>query len=236
MAIALSSATSLARKAAIVRAPQHPASGLRRGRRYYRGIKLLTLLLCALPFPALAGLPEVIAAARGQVGVTTVYDPSYVGLAFPAGDVAPDRGVCTDVVIRALRAGAGIDLQLAVNRDMKAHFAQYPKIWGAKTTDRNIDHRRVPNLQTLLVRMGAELPISSNAADFSAGDIVSFMLPGNLPHIAIVSDRRGADAPMILHNIGRGAEEEDSLFEYPITGHYRLSAAALSRLRPLGTP
>ncbi len=199
-------------------------------------MKYLALILCALPFTATAGLPEMIAAARDQVGVTTIYDPTYISLTFPGGDVAAERGVCTDVIIRALRQGEGIDLQLAVNRDMKAHFAQYPKNWSAKTTDRNIDHRRVPNLQTLLARMGAALPTSTAAAEFHAGDIVSYMLPGNLPHIAIVSDRMGADAPMILHNIGRGAQEEDSLFEYPITGHYRLSPAALRKLQSLSAP
>ena len=178
----------------------------------------------------------LIAAARDQVGVTRIYDPSYVGLGFPGGDVDRARGVCTDVLIRALRDGWGIDLQLAVNRDMKANFAAYPKLWGLTTTDRNIDHRRVPNLQTLLKRAGAELVATSDPGSYLQGDIVSWMLPGNLPHIGIVSDARSADGqrPLILHNIGAGAREEDMLFGYEITGHYRIGPAAMEHLRRLG--
>lgn len=179
----------------------------------------------------LAATPEaqaLIRAAEGQVGITTTYDPAYVALAFPGGDVAADRGVCTDVVIRALRVAYGIDLQAAVNRDMKADFAAYPKNWGLKTTDRNIDHRRVPNLQTFLTRMGAEV-----TGDFEPGDIVASMLPGNLPHILIVTDRLGAKDPMIVHNIGAGTRVEDRLFEFPHTGHYRLSPQVLARIRAM---
>lgn len=177
----------------------------------------------------LAATPEakaLIRAAEGQVGVVTTYDPAYVALEFPGGDVAPDRGVCTDVLIRALRVAHGIDLQAAVNRDMKANFAKYPANWGLKTTDRNIDHRRVPNLQTFLARMGAEV-----TDDFLPGDIVTSLLPGNLPHILIVTGRRGAQDPMIVHNIGAGTRVEDRLFEFPHTGHYRLSPAVLARIR-----
>lgn len=177
----------------------------------------------------LAAPPEALAlirAAEGQVGVTTIYDPAYVTLSFPGGDVAPDRGVCTDVVIRALRVAYGIDLQAAVNRDMKANFARYPANWGLKTTDRNIDHRRVPNLRTFLARMGAEV-----TGDFQPGDIVTTLLPGNLPHILIVTDRMGATAPMIVHNIGAGTQVEDRLFEHPHTGHYRLTPEVLARIR-----
>ena len=195
------------------------------------------LLLFALATPAFAqDAQTLITASRAQVGVTTNYDPAYTALEFPGGDVDRSRGVCTDVIIRALREAWGIDLQLAVNRDMKAHFSAYPKNWGLKTTDRYIDHRRVPNLQTLLARMGAERDISSDPAAFLPGDIVTYLLPGNLPHIAIVSDRMGTSAPMILHNIGRGAQEEDSLFEYPITGHYRLTPDAIAKLRALTAP
>ena len=182
------------------------------------------------------GAAGLVVAARQQVGQTVIYDPSYQGLAFPGGDVDRARGVCTDVLIRALRDGWGIDLQLAVNRDMKANFAAYPKLWGLRTTDRNIDHRRVPNLQTLLVRAGAELPATSDPGSYLQGDIVSWMLPGNLPHIGIVSDARSADGlrPLILHNIGAGAREEDMLFGYEITGHYRIGPAAMEHLRRLG--
>lgn len=179
----------------------------------------------------LSASPEALAlirAAEGQVGVTTLYDPAYVALEFPGGDVAPDRGVCTDVVIRALRAAHGIDLQLALNRDMKANFARYPRTWGLKTTDRNIDHRRVPNLHTFLARMGAEV-----SDDILPGDIVTSLLPGNLPHIMIVTDRMGATDPMIVHNIGAGTRVEDRLFDHPHTGHFRLTPEVLARIRAI---
>ena len=173
----------------------------------------------------------LVTAARAQVGITTLYDPSYMTLSFPNGDVAADRGVCTDVVIRALRSGWGIDLQLAVNRDMKSHFGAYPAFWDLRSTDRNIDHRRVPNLQTLFTRIGASLPDTDEP--YAPGDIVSFLLPGNLTHIGIVSDRLAGTTPMILHNIGAGTAEDDILFAYPITGHYRLTPDTAARLRAL---
>ena len=197
--------------------------------------RLFAFCLIALPSLAAAD-PTLIAAARGQVGVTVIYDPSYQSLAFPGGDVATVRGVCTDVLIRALRDAWGVDLQLATNRDMKAAFSAYPKAWGLKTTDRNIDHRRVPNLQTLLTRVGASLPVTSHPANFQPGDIVSWMLPGNLPHIGILSDKMADTHPLVLHNIGAGAREEDRLFDFPITGHYRLSDPARQRLKALSTP
>jgi uncharacterized protein len=195
---------------------------------------ILILLLLATPVTA-AEPSRLTAAAREQVGVTTIYDPAYVGLQFPGGDLPRDRGVCTDVVIRALRDGWGVDLQLAVNRDMKADFAAYPPLWGLSTTDRNIDHRRVPNLQTLLARVGAEVPLTEEPTPYLPGDIVTWTLPGNLAHIGIVSDRRTAEGtPLILHNIGAGAREEDILFAYQITGHYRIGADSAERLRQLG--
>lgn len=199
-------------------------------------MRSLIMILSLLAGPALAGAePSRLAqAARDQVGITVIYDPAYVRLAFPGGDIARDRGVCTDVVIRALRDAWGIDLQLAVNRDMKASFGAYPKLWGLTKTDRNIDHRRVPNLQTLFARIGAELPRSDGPTPYLPGDIVTWMLPGNLPHIGIVSDRRTADGtPLILHNIGRGAQEEDILFAFPMTGHYRIGADQAVRLTAL---
>lgn len=195
----------------------------------------LILSLC-IASPALAGSEpsRLTAAAREQIGVTTVYDPTYVQLEFPGGDLPRDRGVCTDVVIRALRDGWGIDLQLAVNRDMKADFAAYPALWGLTKTDRNIDHRRVPNLQTLFARIGAEVPLEEGPKPYLPGDIVTWTLPGNLAHIGIVSDKLGTDGtPLILHNIGRGAQEEDILFAYPITGHYRIGQAQADRLKAL---
>lgn len=198
-----------------------------------RVLLVLAALTCALPLRA----DPLVAAARGQVGVTVIYDPAYVRLDFPGGDVDRARGVCTDVVIRAFRDAHGIDLQLAVNRDMRAAFAAYPRTWGLRAPDHNIDHRRVGNLAMLLARSGARLAPSSDPAAFRAGDIVTMLLPGNLPHVAVVSDRMGASgAPMILHNIGAGAQEEDRLFAFPHTGHFRTGAQALSRLAALARP
>ena len=154
------------------------------------------------------------------------YDGAYVRLDYPGGDVAPDRGVCTDVIIRAYRA-LGVDLQVLVHEDMRAHFDRYPsrRLWGLTRADSNIDHRRVPNLQTFFSRQGESLTVSQNPADYRAGDIVTWMLPGNLPHIGIVSDRVSATTghPLIVHNIGAGPVLEDRLFAYPLTGHYRFS-------------
>ncbi|MFZ5638170.1 MAG: DUF1287 domain-containing protein [Pseudomonadota bacterium] len=165
--------------------------------------------------------PPLVAAARSQIGVTVVYDPAYVVLPYPGGDVPKDRGVCTDVVIRALRT-QGLDLQHVVHEDMRGNFAKYPQKWGLRGPDRNIDHRRVPNLQTYFARNGWSLTPSREAADYRAGDLVTWMLPGNLPHIGIVSDRRSySGTPLILHNIGNGTREDDILFAYAITGHYR---------------
>lgn len=197
---------------------------------------LVLLLSLSLAAPAFAGSEpsRLTEAARDQVGVTTTYDPAYVPLEFPGGDLPRERGVCTDVVIRALRDGWGIDLQLAVNRDMKAEFSAYPSLWGLSSTDRNIDHRRVPNLQTLFARIGAALPMDEDPTPYLPGDIVTWTLPGNLAHIGIVSDQRSADGtPLILHNIGRGAQEEDILFAYPMTGHYRIGKAEADRLKAL---
>lgn len=166
--------------------------------------------------------PVLIAAARKQIGVTVRYDPTYVVLPYPGGDVPQDRGVCTDVVIRALRAKE-VDLQQRVHEDMLAHFDVYPKKWGLRAPDANIDHRRVPNLQVWFDRQGWSVPVSDRESDYRAGDIVTWTLPGNLDHIGIVGDRRSpfTHAPLILHNIGHGTREDDILFAYPITGHYR---------------
>lgn len=164
---------------------------------------------------------QLIEDARAQIGVTISYDPAYRRLAFPMGDVDPSTGVCTDVVIRAYRQ-QGLDLQALVHQDMKKDFDSYPKRWGLKTPDRNIDHRRVPNLQTFFSRHGTTLPVSRLPDAYRPGDIVTWMLPGNLPHIGIVSSRKTArGVPLIIHNIGRGTQEEDILFAYPVTGHYR---------------
>ncbi|MGH8081055.1 MAG: DUF1287 domain-containing protein [Lysobacter sp.] len=184
--------------------------------------------------PTSAPSPPLVAAARAQIGVTRRYDPAYVQLAYPGGDVASDRGVCTDVVIRALRT-QGIDLQQAVHEDMQANFASYPAIWRASSTDRNIDHRRVPNLRRWFERQHWSLPVSDRAADYRPGDVVTWELRSGVPHIGIVSDRKSWDRarPLMLHNIAIGTQEDDVLFDYPITGHYRpvLKAARVSASR-----
>lgn len=150
------------------------------------------------------------------------YDPSYFSIDYPNGDVPSDKGVCTDVVIRAYRK-IGIDLQKEVHEDMKANFSFYPKIWGLITTDKNIDHRRVPNLMTFFKRKGAEKPISEKATDYKLGDIVCWNLGGAITHIGIVVDKKSRDGKrnLIVHNIGGGQVLEDCLFKFKIIGHYR---------------
>ncbi|MGH8045881.1 MAG: DUF1287 domain-containing protein [Chthoniobacterales bacterium] len=190
-------------------------------------------LLCGLSAAALAqeATPQarLVNAARKQVGVTVTYDPEYVVLAYPNGDVPQDRGVCSDVVIRALRASLDIDLQKLVHEDMKAHFSIYPRNWGLSSTDKNIDHRRVPNLQTWFKRHGQSFEATNAPADYLPGDIVTCLVAGNLPHVMIVSDlTNGNGVPLVIHNIGHGAQEEDRLFEFPLTGHYRLDFAKLT--------
>lgn len=162
---------------------------------------------------------RLVVAARGQVGVTVGYDGSYRRLSYPNGDVPMATGVCTDVVIRAMR-GIGVDLQREVHEDRKRHPERYVK--RASRIDRNIDHRRVPNLRVWFASHAEALSPSADATDFKPGDIVSWKLPGGLDHIGIVSDRRVAARPLILHNISRGTQEEDVLFAWTMTGHYRL--------------
>lgn len=189
---------------------------------------LITTASTALADPA----ARVVAAARMQIGTTVRYDSSYQRLNYPNGDVPPDRGVCTDVLIRALRSAHGLDLQRLVHEDMSRHFNHYPQIWSLKRPDRNIDHRRVPNLQTFFKRQGWELPVTNHAADYQPGDIVTSRLPPQLPHIMIVSDRTSpAGHPLVIHNIGAGTQEEDALFVYPITGHYRMNLSTNSQAR-----
>ncbi len=181
------------------------------------------LLLLALPTvgPEAASPEErLVAAASAQIGVTRLYDPSYRRIAFPGGDIPIDRGVCSDVIIRAYRA-LGIDLQRLVHDDMRQHFAEYPHLWGLSGPDPNIDHRRVPNLAAYFARHGAGLAISVAARDYHPGDIVTWRLPGGEAHIGIVTDRRSDGRPWIVHNIGAGVQLEDMLFAFTITGHYR---------------
>ena len=176
--------------------------------------------------PAQAPNVVLVEAARARTTLHETYDGSYRSIAYPMGDVPNDRGVCTDLIVRAYRA-LGIDLQVLVHEDMREHFELYPKLWGLRKPDRNIDHRRVPNLQRFLERAGASKRVTNVPEDYAAGDVVTWMLPGNLPHIGIVSDKKMSDGrrPRIIHNIGTGPVEDDILFAYPITGHYRLLAA-----------
>lgn len=152
------------------------------------------------------------------------YDPSYYSIDYPGGDVPVDKGVCTDVIVRAYRK-LGIDLQKEVHEDMKANFQKYPKNWGLSTTDTNIDHRRVPNLMVFFKRKGAELPVSSDPEDYNIGDIVCWDLGNGITHIGIVVDRRSRDGRrnMLVHNIGAGQVLEDMLFDFRIIGHYRFT-------------
>ncbi|GGC06374.1 DUF1287 domain-containing protein [Pseudoduganella buxea] len=188
---------------------------------------LLRLLLAGvISLPALAAAPpDLVSAARGQIGVTLHYDGSYQRIAYPNGDVPRDRGVCTDVVIRAYRA-VGVDLQQRVHDDMRRAWKAYPATWGMKGPDRNIDHRRVPNLATFFRRHGTSLEPSAQLRDYRAGDIVTWRLPQGLPHIGIVAEARSPQGtPLVIHNIGAGTQQEDVLFAFPITGHYRYPAA-----------
>ena len=180
---------------------------------------LISLLLISGTAFADAAL---VSAAQDRLKHKVTYNGAYMKLDYPGGDVPANIGVCTDVIIRSYRAAYGFDFQKAVHEDMKASFSAYPKIWGLRRPDKNIDHRRVPNLETFLRRQGASLTLGTKAVDFKAGDIVSWRLPGNLPHIGIVSDRKAPDGtPLIIHNIGAGPQEEDMLFTYKINGHFR---------------
>ncbi len=167
-------------------------------------------------------LRKMVEAAIDQTGYTFSYDPSYVKLDYPGGDVPLDRGVCSDVVIRAFRK-AGVDLQKEVHEDMARDFASYPNRWGLSHPDPNIDHRRVANLMTYFKRKGKALAITDEARDYRPGDVVAWNLGNGLLHIGIVTNVPGAGDGRykIVHNIGAGARVEDELFSWQIIGHYR---------------
>jgi uncharacterized protein YijF (DUF1287 family) len=150
------------------------------------------------------------------------YDPGYFKIIYPNGDIPAGKGVCTDVIIRTYRK-LGIDLQKEVHEDMMANFGKYPKIWGLTHTDKNIDHRRVPNLMTFFSRHGYIKPISQNALDYLPGDIVCWDLGGGVTHIGMVVNRKSSDGQrfLIVHNIGAGQVLADCLFQFKIIGHYR---------------
>ena len=180
---------------------------------------LLAIPLAPSVLPTPKPWPEqLIEAARAQIGVTVSYDPAYRGLDYPMGDVPRSTGVCTDVVIRAYRDAFGLDLQKLVHEDMRAAFNAFPDIWGLTGTDRNIDHRRVLNLETFLTRADA----ARDDLGWQPGDLMTCRVPGNLPHIAIVSDRRHVSGRfLVIHNIGRGTQEEDLLGTYAAERRFR---------------
>lgn len=183
-------------------------------------------LAVALGTTARADTPvaRLIAHAKPQTKARVSYDPAYTKIPYPMGDVAADKGVCTDVIIRAYRH-IGIDLQKFVHEDMRTRFADYPPIWGLKRPDSNIDHRRVPNLEVFFNRFATRLKTTQNPEDYASGDVVTYRLNGsNLPHIALVSDELAFSSGkryQIIHNIGAGPKQEDQLFAHDILGHYR---------------
>jgi len=191
---------------------------------------LVVCLLAASPVLAEPNSAEfsrqLVEAAMERTTHTVTYDGSYRSIDYPNGDVPKNIGVCTDLIVRAYRA-VGVDLQVEVHEEMSAHFDAFPKHWGLSRPDPNIDHRRVPNLQTLLARKGASLAVSRVASDYKAGDLVTWLLPGGLPHIGLVTDRmsENGERPLIVHNVGSGPQLEDVLFAYTITGQYRYVVA-----------
>ena len=199
-----------------------------------RGKVFLAVLLVMMVSPVAAD-PGIclVEAARKQIGVTVHYDSGYRRIPYPDGDVPPERGVCTDVVVRAYRL-LGIDLQVQVHEDMGRAWRAYPKICGLTRRDSSIDHRRVPNLAAFFSRNGESRSIATDPRTYAPGDLVTWRLPSGVPHIGIVSDRRTrSGVPLVIHNIGRGTVEEDTLFAFTITGHYRYAPATL---RPCSRP
>lgn len=189
-------------------------------------MKKLSLLLSFFIFDVSASSFEldIVAAAHERTHSHVRYDGAYVKLNYPMGDVPSDTGVCTDVIIRAYRA-IGTDFQQLIHEDMVSNFSSYPskRIWGLNKADKNIDHRRVPNFQTFFKRHGIVLKVNKDPLNYKAGDIVTWLVSGNLPHIGIVTDTINPKTgnPMIVHNIGSGPKLDDMLFSYPITGHYK---------------
>jgi len=188
-----------------------------------RTLVILCLALLIAPTALAASSADaVVSAALERTKASVRYDPAYVSLSYPGGDVPADTGVCTDVIIRTYRNAFNFDFQKAIHEDMRANFKAYPKNWGLKRPDKNIDHRRVPNIERFLKRKGAALAITKNAEDYLPGDIVSWRLGGSLPHIGIVSEKKSEwGTPLIIHNIGAGPVEDDLLFNTPINGHFR---------------
>ena len=176
-----------------------------------------------LPRNANPILKKIIEYGIEQTKLTNSYAPAYTSMPYPNGDVSIEKGVCTDVVIRALRKG-NVDLQKEVHEDMIANFSAYPKIWGLKAADTNIDHRRVPNLRKFFERKGKSLAVTNNSNNYKPGDLVTWDLNGaGLAHIGLVTNFWSEETQryVIVHNIGSGARLEDRLFDWKVTGHYR---------------
>jgi uncharacterized protein YijF (DUF1287 family) len=166
---------------------------------------------------------KLLASANEQLTVTKGYTSAYVGLEYPNGDLPQDTGACADVIVRAFRAN-GVDLQKEIHEDMAANFLEYPNKWGNKRTDKNIDHRRVPNIQMFLKRKGKSVRVTKSAGDYQPGDVVAWDLNGNgLTHIGLVSNVFNSHTQRysIVHNIGGGVQLEDRIFDWKIIGHYR---------------
>ncbi|HFE38949.1 MAG TPA: DUF1287 domain-containing protein [Gammaproteobacteria bacterium] len=204
-----------------------------------RAIFHVILLCCYCGIGAAASFEDkLVQAAIDRTGHNVTYDGAYYSIDYPGGDVPANIGVCTDVLIRSYRE-IGVDLQKEVHEDIVENFDSYPskRIWGLSRPDTNIDHRRVPNLQVFFKRNGQELPITDNATDYKAGEIVTWMLPGNNPHIGIVTDRMSADnkRPLIAHNIGSGPRLEDMLFDFKITGHYKYVPEKYEQVMPFSS-
>jgi uncharacterized protein len=210
-------------------------------RRFAVGLIVAVLTLSAFGFGQVgssvaerraAFTKQLVAAAVERTQHFVRYDPAYVRIPYPGGDVPADTGVCTDEIIRVYRA-VGVDLQKEVHEDMEANFSAYPNHvrWMLSHTDTNIDHRRVPNLVVFFSRKGEKLPTTTNPSDYMPGEIVTWDLGGNVPHIGMVVDKRAAanGRYMVVHNIGQGPKMEDALFNWKITGHYRYFGPNLSQ-------
>ena len=189
-------------------------------------------VVCCLSGHADPFVDQIVSAAIDRTTQSVSYDGSYQTIPYPGGDVPLNLGVCTDLIIRSYRA-AGLDLQKEVHEDISKNFYVYPsaRIWGMSRPDANIGHRRVPNLQVFFARKGRQLPITRNPDDYAVGDLVTWMLPGNLPHIGLVTNQTSAASgrPLIAHNIGSGPLLEDMLFDFKITGHYRYGTEHLNQ-------
>jgi uncharacterized protein len=185
-------------------------------------ILILSFLICHLTFAQNGFYDKLATSALELTKQKVMYDPSYFTISYPNGDVPGNKGVCTDVIIRAYRK-MGIDLQKEVHEDMLVNFSKYPHTWKLTKTDKNIDHRRVPNLMVFYARHGEVKPMSKKAEDYLPGDIVCWNLGGSITHIGLVVNKKSIDGKrnLIVHNIGAGQVLADCLFEFKIIGHYR---------------